>query len=134
LIKQYIQHFSLFGGIGVKMIFYHLNHSLRLFCFSYFSNRVFSFCSGWPETVILLIFTSQIARFTNVHHHTCPLYTTVLKEASALTIEKCVKLIFLWIILLWRMVTDNAHINSITVRSWQSRSRLSCEAEINRSY
>jgi hypothetical protein len=29
-----------------RKAFYHLNHTPALFCFSYFSDRVFSFCSG----------------------------------------------------------------------------------------
>jgi hypothetical protein len=33
---------------------YHLNHASSPFCFSWFLDRVFCFCPGWPWTWILL--------------------------------------------------------------------------------
>jgi hypothetical protein len=48
---------------------YHFSHTCNPFCSGYFGVRVLlTISSGWPQTVILPISTSQIARITGLSH------------------------------------------------------------------
>jgi hypothetical protein len=56
-----------------RQAFYHLSHSINpVFCIGYFQDRVSkSICPVWPQTMILLISASWVARIT-VMNHWCP--------------------------------------------------------------
>jgi hypothetical protein len=50
------------GFVLAKQVFYCLSHTFSPFCPGYFGDGV----SGWPQTMILLISASQVARITGV--------------------------------------------------------------------
>jgi hypothetical protein len=60
------------GFTFAKQVLYHLSHTSSPFCFSYFGDGVlWTICMGWPQTAILPISDSQVARITGVNHW-CP--------------------------------------------------------------
>jgi hypothetical protein len=69
--------FFFFGGTGVwtqgfpkaKQELYCLSHTSCPLCSGNFGDGAFwTICLGWPQTMILLISASQIARITGVSH------------------------------------------------------------------
>jgi hypothetical protein len=55
------------GFVLAKQVLYCLNHDFRPFCSGYFGDGILrTVCLGWPQTAILLISNSQIARITGV--------------------------------------------------------------------
>jgi hypothetical protein len=52
-----------------KQVLYSLGHTSSPFCSGYFGDRVSqTVCLGWPQTMILLISASQVAKITGVSH------------------------------------------------------------------
>jgi hypothetical protein len=60
-----------FGETGdFAQVLYYLTHTSGPFCSGYFGDGVLqTICSGWPQTVILPILASQVARITGMTHH-----------------------------------------------------------------
>jgi hypothetical protein len=53
-----------------KQALYHLGHTSSSFCFAYFEDGVSGpICPGWPQTKILSILVSHLARFIELSHH-----------------------------------------------------------------
>jgi hypothetical protein len=50
-----------------KQLLYHLSHTFSPFCSGYVEDGVLgTICLGWPQTTVLLISASQVARITGV--------------------------------------------------------------------
>jgi hypothetical protein len=56
------------GFALAKQVLYCLSHTSRPFCSGYFGDGISpTVCLGWPQTTILLISASQIARITTMN-------------------------------------------------------------------
>jgi hypothetical protein len=48
---------------------YHFSHTTSPFCFGYFGDGIlWTICPGWPQTAMLLILVSQVARIIDMSH------------------------------------------------------------------
>jgi hypothetical protein len=55
------------GLMFAGQVLYHLSHSVSPFCVGYFQDRVsWTISWDWPQTKILLILSSQVARITGL--------------------------------------------------------------------
>jgi hypothetical protein len=60
---------GLHSGLHSRQAFYHLSHFTSLFCVGYFWDMVLqTIFLGWPQTSVLLISASWVARSTDVSH------------------------------------------------------------------